>query len=178
MDSWELTLIVLKDLEAFCAYFINSPLLTDPKFLFELNSVGFSRKNLVSTVNSGAGMVNDAITDMKRDISDFCKEQTENNNLVQRHVTAIHTTLENQSNTVALIGNQLHQFRLSLLSGRDEKAIEGKIAIMDNSLNFETHCLHMSDDPADSITIKQTILDLKADRRKQVAFFQVLLIRP
>jgi hypothetical protein len=71
MDSWESTLIVLKDLDAFRAYFINSPLLTDPKFLFELNSIGFARKNLVSAINSGAGQVNDSMNDMRRDISDF-----------------------------------------------------------------------------------------------------------
>lgn len=45
MDSWESTLIVLKDVAAFRAYFTQSPGLTEPKLLFELNSSGFARKS-------------------------------------------------------------------------------------------------------------------------------------
>jgi hypothetical protein len=37
----------------------------------------------------------------------------------------------------ALIGNQLQQ----ILASRDEKAFEGKISAIDNSLSFETQCL-------------------------------------
>ena len=118
---------------------------------------------------SGAGLVNEAITDMKRDLSDFRKEQHENNNLVQCQVAAIHVTMESQTNAVALIGNQLQQFGLFLLASRDEKAIEGKIALIDNSLHFESQCLRSTDDPAESITIEQNILNLKADRRNQLA---------
>jgi hypothetical protein len=118
MDSWESTLLVLKDSEAFRTYFANSPFLTEPKLLFELNSIGFARKSTTTTINAGAGVVNDAITDLKRDLADFRKEQTENNSLVQRQVDATHTNMQNQTNVVALISNQLQQFGLSLLAGR------------------------------------------------------------
>ena len=37
MDSWESTLIVLKDTDAFCTYFAKFPFLIEPKLLFELN---------------------------------------------------------------------------------------------------------------------------------------------
>jgi hypothetical protein len=124
MDSWESTLIVLKDPDSFTAYFALYPLLTHPKFVYELNSSGYGRKSTVSTINAGAALVNDAITDLKRELNDFRKEQSENNSLVQRQVAAIHVNMENQTNAVALIGNQLQQFGLSLLAGRDEKAIE------------------------------------------------------
>ena len=169
MDTWESTLIVLKDTDAFRAYFIRSPLLTDPKLVFELNSTGFARRNLVTTINAGAGAINDAITDMKCDISDFRKEQTENNNLVQRQVASLQTNMDNQSNAIALIGNQLHQCALSILASRDEKAIEGKIAVIDNSLAFESQCLRSTDDPKEKTTIKETIFNLKAERREQTA---------
>jgi Reverse transcriptase (RNA-dependent DNA polymerase) len=169
MDSWESTLMVLKDTERFRSFFSLSPLITDPKLVFELNSIGFARKNMVSTINAGAGIVNDALNDMKRDLSDFRKEQIENNDLVQRQVAALHTNLDNQSNVIALIGNQLHQCALSILAGRDEKAIEGRISVIDNSLNFETQCLRSTNDPAEMKSLQQTILDLKADRREQIA---------
>lgn len=117
MDSWESTMLVLKDTEAFRAYFTRSPYLSDPKLLFELNSSGFARKSTAMTIDAGAGLVNEAITDIKRDLADFRKEQSENNSLVQRQVNAIHVNMENQTNAVALIGNQLQQFGLSLLAG-------------------------------------------------------------
>lgn len=122
MDSWESTLIVLKDTQAFRAYFFHSPHLTDPKLLFESNSSGFARKSTATTIDAGAGVVNDAITELKRDLGDFRKEQNENNSMVQRQVASIHVNMENQTNAVALIGNQLQQFGLLLLASRDEKA--------------------------------------------------------
>jgi hypothetical protein len=140
MDSWESTLIVLKDTEAFCAYFIHSPYLTDPKLLFESNSSGFARKSTALTINAGAGFVNDVITELKCDLADFQKEQSENNSMVQRQVASIHVNMENQTNAVTLIGNQLQQFGLSLLASHDEKAIEGRISTIDNNLAFETQC--------------------------------------
>lgn len=169
MDSWESTLIVLKDHESFTAYFAHFPLLTHPKLVYELNSSGYGRKSTASTINAGAGLVNDAITDLKRELNDFRKEQTENNTLVQRQVSAIHVNMENQTNAVALIGNQLQQFGLSLLAARDEKAIESRICVIDSNIAFETHSLQLSDDPAEKITIKAAILSLKNDRREQSA---------
>lgn len=169
MDSWESTLIVLKDIEAFRSYFVNSPLLSDPKLIFEMNSSGFARKSTVATINNGAGLVNEAITDLKRDLATFHKEQTENNSLVQRQVSAIHVSMENQANTVARIGDQLQQFGLSLLAGRDEKAIECRIGQIDGSLAFETQCLRSSDDPAEKIELKANIVSLKNERREQIA---------
>ena len=167
MDSWESTLLVLKDTESFRAYFIRSPYLTDPKLLFELNSSGFARKSTAMTIDAGAGIVNNAIADMKRDLANFCKEQTENNVLVQRQVVAIHINMENQTNAVTLIGNQLQQLGLSLLAGHDEKAIEGKITAIDNSLMFESQCLHMTDDPAEKLSIKSNITALQTDHHEQ-----------
>lgn len=167
MDSWESTLIALKDLDAFRTYFANSPLLTDPKLLFELNSSGFARKSTVTTINAGAGLVNDVITDLKRDLSDIRKEQTEINSLVQRQVAAIHDNMENQTNVVALIVNHLQRF--SLLAGRDEKVIEGRMSAIDSSLLFETQCLRSTDDPAEQITIKANIQTLINERREQTA---------
>ena len=89
MDLWESTLIVLKDTDAFCTYFAKFPFLIEPKLLFELNSISFARKSTTTTINAGAGVVNDAIADLKRDLTKFRKEQTDNNNLVQRQVAAI-----------------------------------------------------------------------------------------
>ena len=77
--------------------------------------------------------------------------------------------MDNQSNAIALIGNQLHQCALSILASRDEKAIEGKIAVIDNSLAFESQCLRSTDDPKEKTTIKETIFNLKAERREQTA---------
>jgi hypothetical protein len=90
-----------------------------------LNSSGFARKSTASTINTGAGFVNDVITELKCDLADFRKEQSENNSMVQRQVASIHVNMENQTNAVTLIGNQLQQFGLSLLASHDEKAIEG-----------------------------------------------------
>jgi hypothetical protein len=83
MDSWESSLIVLKDTQDFCAYFAQSPFLTDPKLLFKSNSSGFACKSTAATIDAGTGVVNDAITKLKCDLADFCKEQNENNNMVQ-----------------------------------------------------------------------------------------------
>ena len=167
MDSWQSTLIVLKDIAAFRAYFAHSPDLTDPKLLFESNSSGFTRKSTASTIVAGAAVVSDAITELKRDLADFRREQTENNSLVQRQVAAIHVNMENQTNAVALIGNQLQQFGLSLLASRDEKVIEGRISAIDNELTFESQCLRSTDDPAEKVVIKACIVTLQNERRDQ-----------
>ena len=50
MDSWDSIIAVLKDTEAFRLYFTRSPLITEPKLLFDLNSSGFTRKNTTSTI--------------------------------------------------------------------------------------------------------------------------------
>ena len=167
MDSLESTLLVLKDTKAFCAYFTRSPFLTEPKLLFDLNSSGFACKSTAMTIDAGAGLVNDAISDMKRDLADFHKEQSENNTLVQRQVAAIHINMESQTNTVALIGNQLQQFGLSLLAGCDEKVIKSKITAIDNNLMFEAQCLQMTDDPAKKLSIKTNISTLQTKHREQ-----------
>jgi hypothetical protein len=83
MDSWQSTLMVLKDVTAFRTYFAHSPDLTDPKLLFESNSSGFMRKSTASTIVAGAAIVSDAVMELKRELADFRKEQTENNSLVQ-----------------------------------------------------------------------------------------------
>ena len=167
MDSWESTLAVLKDNVAFREYFTHSPLLSDPKLLFELNSIGFARKSTTATIDAGAGAVNEAITDLRRDLADFRKEQNVNNLLVQRQVASIHDNMENQTNAVALLGNQLQQFGLSLLSGRDEKMIEAKISAIDNNLSFETQCLRTTDDLKEKTVIKANISTLQNERREQ-----------
>ena len=102
MDSWESTLIVLKDVEAFSTYFAKKPHLTEPKLLYEMNSLGFARKSTTTAINAGAAVVNDAITDLKCDLAEFRKDQTENNSLVQRQVASIHVNMENQTNAVAV----------------------------------------------------------------------------
>jgi hypothetical protein len=167
MDSWESTTIVLKDTDDFRTYFANSPNLTDPKLLYELNSSGFGRKSVASVIDAGASFVNDAINSLKREISDFRKEQSENNSMVQRQVASIHVNMENQTNAVTLMGNQLHQFGLSLLAGRDEKAIESRISGIDNSLLFEMQCLRSTDDVTQKASIQSAITKLQVDRREQ-----------
>jgi len=167
MDSWESTVTVLKDTEAFRTYFANTPYLTDPKLLFESNSSGFTRKSTATTIDSAAGVVNNAITELKRELTDFRKEQNENNNMVQRQVAAIHVNMENQTNAVALIGNQLQQFGLSLLASRDEKAIEGRIYALDNSIAFEIQCLRTKEDPMEKAAINANITLLQNERREQ-----------
>lgn len=169
MDSWESTLIVLKDAEAFHTYFSLSPLLTEPKLLFELNSAGFVRKSVTSTIDAGASLVNDAISGIRRDLTDFRKEQLENNNLVQRQVASIHANMESQTNAVALIGNQLQQFDLALLAGRDEKANESRISVIDNNLAFEVQSLRYEDDKEEKLIIKRNIKSLKSQRHEQAA---------
>jgi hypothetical protein len=165
MDSWESTLVVLKDTAAFQTYFARSPNITEPKLLFELNSTGFARKNVMSTIDAGAGVVSDAISDLRRDITDFRKEQTENNNLVQRQVAAIHTNMENQTAAMSLMGNKIHQFGLSLLAGHDEKAIECQISAIDNSLMFESQCCCFAIDPDEISLLRANIAKLQAQRR-------------
>lgn len=161
MDSWESTLIVLKDTDAFRTYFAHSPLLTDPKLLFELNSSGFARKSLTS-------IIDDAITDLKRDLTAFRKEQTEINRLVQSQVASIHVNMESQTTAIALLVNQLHQFGLSLLAGRDEKAIECRMSAIESSIMFEMRCLRSSDDPVDKAIVKNNIVTLQNERRELV----------
>ena len=169
MDSWESTLMVLKDTDAFHTYFSRSPLLTEPKLLFELNSTGFARKSITSTIDAGAGMVNDAIAGIRRDLTDFRKEQTENNNLVQRQVACLHTNMETQTNAIAAIGNQQQQFNLALLATRDEKAIESRMSILDGSIAFELVCLRFTDDAEEQTAIRQNVLALKKQRCDQAA---------
>ena len=166
MDSWDSTILVLKDTEAFRTYFARFPLLTEPKLLFELNSIGFAHKSLTTTIDAGAALVNDAIADIKRDLTDFRKEQSENNNLVQRQVASIHVNMENQTNAMTLMGNHLHQFGLSLLAGRDEKIIEAKISAIDTSLMFEMQCLRNADDPTEKAAVKANISTLQKERRE------------
>ena len=166
MDSWESTLIVLKDVEAFSAYFAKKPHLTEPKLLYEMNSLGFARKSTTTAINAGAAVVNDAIIDLKRDLAEFRKDQTENNSLVQRQVASIHVNMENQTNAVATIGLQLQQFGLSLLAGRDEKIIEGKISAIDNNIIFESQCLRTAEGERDKAVIKANISALQNDRRE------------
>jgi hypothetical protein len=83
MDSWKSTILVLKDVEAFHAYFTQLPNLTDPKLLFESNSSGFTHKSTATTIDVGANAVNDTISRLKCKLTDFQKEQNKNNNLVQ-----------------------------------------------------------------------------------------------
>lgn len=156
MDSWESTLIVLRDIEAFRTYFARTLFLTDPKLLFESNSSGFARKSTTTTIDAGAVVVNDGISKLRCDLTDFHKDQNENNNLVQRQVTSIHVNMENQTNAVALIGSQLQQFGLSLLAGRDERVIEGRISAIDNNLVFETQCMRSTDDPTEKAALSST----------------------
>ena len=169
MDSWESTLLVLKDTDAFRAYFTRSPLLTDPKLLFELNSSGFIRKNLSSTIDAGAGLINDAISDIKRDLADFRKEQGENINVIQRQVTTLQSNMDNQVNAVALIGSQLQQFGMSLLAGRDEKAIEGRIYSLDSNIAFETQCLRSAEKDDEKVLFRANIAALQKERRELTA---------
>jgi len=83
MDSWESTVLILKDAKAFHAYFAQSPNLTNPKILFEFNLSGFTHKSTASTIDAGANVVNDTISGLKCKLADFRKEQNENNNSVQ-----------------------------------------------------------------------------------------------
>ena len=167
MDSWESTLLVLKDSENFHTYFTHSPLLTSPKLVFILNSTGFGRKSVTSTIDAGAGLINDAIADLRRDLTDFRKEQTENNSLVQHQVAAVHINMENQTRALTHLGNQQHQFGLSLLAGRDEKTIENRLSGIDNKILFEMQCLRMTDDLVEQNTIKSCIAKLQAECREQ-----------
>ena len=166
MDSWESTMLVIRDLTDFRTYFTHSPLLTDPRLLFDLNTSGFARKSLTSTIDTGAGLVSDAITEIKRDLSDFRKEQSENNNLVQRQVAAIHTNMESQTNALMLIGNQMHQQGLSLLAGRDEKAIECRKSAVESSLMFEMMSYRLAHDLTQKTTINNSIMALQKERRE------------
>ena len=166
MDSWESTLLVLRDLTEFRTYFTHSPLLTDPRLLFDVNSSGFARKSLTSTIDAGAGLVSDAITEIKRDISDFRKEQSENNNLVQRQVAAIHVNMESQTNALMLIGNQMHQQGLSLLAGRDEKAIECRKSAVESNLMFEMMSYRLATDLQQKTAINDSITALQKERRE------------
>ena len=74
--------------------------------------------------------------------------------------------MENQTKAVALIGNQLQQFGLSLLASRDEKAIKSKIHAIDNNIAFETQCLRTTEDPAEKAAIKADITILQNERRE------------
>ena len=166
MDSWESTLAVLKDTEAFRSYFLRSPLISEPKLLFDLNSSGFTRKSTSSAIAAGAGLVNEAIADLKRDLNDFRNDQNKNNNMVQRQVAVLHADFESQSTAVAAIGNQIHQFGMSFLAGRDEKAIEGRIFAIDNLIMFESVCLRTTTNPAQISAIESKMLDLQEERRE------------
>ena len=166
MDSWESTLAVLKDAEAFRAYFANSPLLAEPKLLFELNSGGFGHKSITMTIDSGAGLLNDAITDLKREVADLRKDHRESDTLVQRQFDNVNKNMENQGNSISIIGNQLHQYGLYLLASRDEKAIEGKIHGIESSLAFEVQCMRSADDIGEKAVFKANILSLQNQHRE------------
>ena len=166
MDSWESTLAVLKDAEAFRAYFANSPLLAEPKLLFELNSGGFGRKSITTTIDSGAGLLNDVITDLKHEVADLRKDHRESDTLVQRQFDNVNKNMENQGNSISIIGNQLHQYGLSLLASRDEKAIEGKIHGIESSLAFELQCMRSADDIGEKAVFKANILSLQNQHRE------------
>jgi len=75
--------------------------------------------------------------------------------------------MESQTNVVALIGNQLQQFGLSLLAGHNEKAIEGKIYVIDNGITFETQCLWMTKNPTEKHMIAANITSLQNEQCKQ-----------
>lgn len=143
--------------------------LTPPSLLapnFKLNSIGFARKSIATTIDAGAGLVIDAITDLKRDLADFRKDQRENNSMIQRQVAAIHANMEKQTDAITFTSNRLRQRGLSLLASCDNNVIEGRISLIDNSLSFENLCLRWTDDPAEIITIKSCILALKNERRE------------
>jgi hypothetical protein len=74
--------------------------------------------------------------------------------------------MKDQTNTFALIGNQLQQFSLSLLASRDEKAIEGRISAIDNNLTVETQCLWTTEDPVDKASIKANISTLQDEQHE------------
>lgn len=169
MDSWESTVLVLGDSADFRTYFTHSPLLTDPKLLFELNSTGFASKSIVTTINAGAEFINDiqAITDLKRDLTDLRKEQSEIDYLVQRQVASILPANINQTNNLKLIGDQVHQFGLYLLAERDEKVIEGRMLAIDNNLMFEMQCLRTTNNENERLSIKSNISTLQNERREQ-----------
>ena len=168
MDSWQSTLMVLKDSAAFNTYFARTPDLTSPKLLFESNSNGFTRKSTAATIDAGASTVNEAINELKRELAEFRKEQGENNCLVQRQVAAIYVNMENQTKAIELIGNQVHNYGLSLMASRDEKVLESRIASTDGSIAFETQCFRATDDPAEKITYKTSISSLQNQRRELV----------
>ena len=109
---------------------LHIPSLTDPKLLFKSNSSGFVRKSVSTTIDAGASVVNDAINKMKRELAEFRRDQNENNNLVQHQVAAIHIDMENQTNAVAQIGNQLQQSALFLLAGHNEKQLKEKFMLL------------------------------------------------
>lgn len=75
--------------------------------------------------------------------------------------------MESQTDAVALIRNQLQQFGLSLLAGRNKKAIEGKIYAIDNSITFETQCLRTTENPAEKHMIAANITSLQNERHEQ-----------
>ena len=166
MDSWDSTIAVLKDTEAFRSYFTRSPLITEPKLLFDLNSSGFTHKNTTSTIAEGAGLVNEAIADLKRDLNDFCTDQNKNNNKVQRQVAYLHADIETQSTAIASISNQINQYGMSFLARRDERAIEGKIFAIDNLIMFESVCLRTTSNPNQIAAIESKMLTLQEDRRE------------
>jgi hypothetical protein len=75
--------------------------------------------------------------------------------------------MENQTSALAIVGNHLQQFGLSLLASRDEKVIEGRISAINNNLVFESQCLRATDDPAEKTVIKANIIYLQNERRDQ-----------
>jgi hypothetical protein len=74
--------------------------------------------------------------------------------------------MESQTNAVTLIRNQLQQFGLLLLAGHDEKAIKGKIYVIDNSIAFETQCLCSTENPVEKDLITANITTLQNDRHE------------
>jgi len=116
-------------------------------------------------IDAGASIVNNAINEIKHELANSRRDQNENNNLVQHQVAAIHIDMENQTNAVAQIGNQLKQFAHTLLAGHDEKAIEGKIHALDNNIAFKTQCLWCQEDPVKQTVINSYIGKLQNERR-------------
>jgi len=138
--------MVLKDSKAFKMYFTNSPTLVKPRLAFKINSTRFIHKSTASVIDAGTSQINTTISDLMCELTDFQREQMENNNLTQHQVAAIHVNMESQTCTISLIGNQLQQFSFTLLTGHDERVIESCITSIDTTLAFKMMCLHGSMD--------------------------------
>jgi len=145
MDSWESYCFGTKRTEAFQTYFANSATLIPPKLVFEVNSAPFIRKSTTAAIDVVLVSSTPLLPTSKREMSDFRREQMENNSLVQRQVAALHTNMENSDSSSCPHWKPASTiWFLPLLAGRDEKAIESRIASIDSSLAFELMCLRGS----------------------------------